>query len=242
MRGVLTIKQLVISESMLNICHNLAKHKQAGRYYLAGGTALAIQIKHRHSEDLDFFSPGKVNSDSIINWMEGTFPLKSATVIFKKIDQLDLRIDGVKVSFIEYPFPLVYPLGDLNVIEPELSDIKLASISEISLFKAYALGRRASFRDYIDLYYILHNNYSSLEKIIADCYKKYVMEGELFFSDKLFLQQLSYTEDLPDKEEALSMLFDQNVNADVVEKELAKQIKIFLSKYGNSKIEAGEDA
>jgi hypothetical protein len=231
----------VISESMLNICLNLAKHKQADRYYLAGGTALAIQIKHRRSEDLDFFTSGKVNSDSIISWMEDTFPLKNAAVIFKKLDQLDLRIDGVKVSFIEYPFPLVYPLVDLDVFEPGFSGIKLASTSEIALFKAYALGRRASFRDYIDLYYIMHNNYSSLEKIIADCCKKYVLEGELLFSDKLFLQQLAYTEDLPDKEEAMSMFFDQNVTADVVEKELAKQIKIFLSIIGNSKVEAGED-
>lgn len=238
---MLTIKQPAISESMLNICLNLAKHKQAGRYYLAGGTALAIQIKHRLSEDLDFFTPEKVNSDSIIYWMEESFPLKSAAVIFKKLDQLDLRIDGVKVSFIEYPFPLVYPLVDLNVIEPGLAGIKLASISEIALFKAYALGRRASFRDYIDLYYIMQNNYSSPEKIIAGCYKKYVLEEELLFSDKLFLQQLAYTEDLSDKEEALSMLFDQNVTADMVEKELAKQIKIFLSKIGNSKVEAGEE-
>lgn len=236
-----TIKLSVISESMLNICFNLAKHKQADKYYLAGGTALAIQIKHRRSEDLDFFTPGKVDSDSIISWMEETFPLKKAAVIFKKLDQLDLRIEGVKVSFIEYPFPLVYPLVGLDVFEPGLSGIKLAPTSEIALFKAYALGRRASFRDYIDLYYIMSKNYSSLEKIIAECGSKFVLEGELLFSDKLFLQQLAYTEDLPDKVESLSMLFDQNVTADEVEKELARQIKIFLSKMGNGKVEAGED-
>lgn len=239
---MLTIKQPVISEGMLNICLKLAKYKQAGRYYLAGGTALAIQIGHRVSEDLDFFTPEIVNSDSIISWMEETFSLKSASVIFKKLDQLDLRIDGVKVSFIGYPFPLLYPLVGLNDKESGLPDIKLASINEIALFKAYALGRRASFRDYIDLYYILHYKYSSLEKIIADCYKKYILEGESFFSDKLFLQQLSYTEDLPDKEEALSMLFDQNLTLDVVEKVLAKHIKSFLSKIGNSEVKAGEDA
>ncbi len=239
---MITIKKPVISESMLNICLNLAKHKQADGYYLAGGTALAIHINHRLSEDLDFFTPGKVNSDKLINWMEETFPLKSAAVIFKKLDQLDLRIDGVKVSFIAYPFPLVYPLVDLNVIEPGLSGIKLASIREIALFKAYALGRRASFRDYIDLYYIMRNNYSNLERIITDCGKKYVLEGELLFSGKLFLQQLAYTEDLPDKEEALSMLFDQNVTADMIEKEHATQIKQFLSKIGNSNVEAGDDA
>ena len=226
---------------MLNICLNLAKFKQADKYYLAGGTALAIQIKHRFSEDLDFFTSGKVDSGSIISWMEETFPLKKAAVIFKKLDQLDLRIDGVKVSFIEYPFPLVYELNDLNVIKPGLPNIKIASTSEIALFKAYALGRRASFRDYIDLYYILHNNYSNLEKIIADCCKKYVLDGELLFSDKLFLQQLAYTEDLPDKNEAQSTLVDQNVTAEVVEYELAKEIKIYLSKIGSSKTEAGED-
>ena len=101
---------------MLNICLNLAKFKQADKYYLAGGTALAIQIKHRFSEDLDFFTSGKVDSGSIISWMEETFPLKKAAVIFKKLDQLDLRIDGVKVSFIEYPFPIVYELDLKSVL------------------------------------------------------------------------------------------------------------------------------
>jgi hypothetical protein len=229
-----------ISHSILKICRSLTEQNLFDSYYLAGGTALAVQIKHRRSVDLDFFTSGKVNSDSIIAWMEDTCPDRNAEVIFRKLDQLDLRMEGVKVSFIEYPFPLIYPLTDGSVFEPGLSNLKLAPAREISLFKAYSLGRRTSFRDYLDLYYLLQDGHTSIEQIILDCRRKYLLQGESFFSGKLFLQQLAYTEDISDKDEAMSMLFDITLTAEAVENVLARHITKYLSTIDHNKEKPGD--
>lgn len=37
------------------VCKNIAKSGLPNKFYLAGGTALALQLQHRKSYDLDFF-------------------------------------------------------------------------------------------------------------------------------------------------------------------------------------------
>lgn len=65
---------------------------------------------------------------------------------------------------------------------------------EIAAVKAYVLGRRATYKDYVDLYFIIKENYSSLARIIAIAQKKYQKE----FDARLFLEQLLYLEDVQD--------------------------------------------
>lgn len=60
-------------------------------------------------------------------------------------------ICGVKISFIAYPFPLIEPLVQGDKIDIRLKGINLASPKEIALMKAYTIGRRPTYRDYIDL-------------------------------------------------------------------------------------------
>ncbi len=94
----------------------------------------------------------------------------------------------MKVSFIYFPFQRKYkPL--------EHSSIIISSYRDISSDKAYAIGRHPAYRDYVDLFVILRNKFS-LKQIIEDAKEKF--SGE--FSEKLFLSQLIYFEDLKDFE------------------------------------------
>ncbi len=68
--------------------------------------------------------------------------------------------------------------------------------------KAYTVGRRAQARDHIDLHAVLTRGILSLDDLIQlapDTYHD-------AFSARLFLQQLTYTKDLPDRDSALSLL------------------------------------
>ena len=94
--------------------------------------------------------------------------------------------------------------------------------------KAYTLGRRATFRDYIDLYFLLINAYITLREIIEDASKKFVLSGEKLFSTRLFLEQLAYTEDLEDKDAALNLLFEQTIAAQEAETFLKREVTRFL--------------
>lgn len=92
----------------------------------------------------------------------------------------------VKATFFYYPFKPIYKL------------IKTTSISifdwrDIAADKAYTIGKRPIWRNYVDLFFIIGNS-QGLKKIISDAKKKF--QG--LFSEKLFLEQLIYFGDLQD--------------------------------------------
>jgi hypothetical protein len=70
--------------------------------------------------------------------------------------------------------------------------IQIASVDEISVQKAYTVGRRGEFRDYFDIYTILQRKLMTLDTIIQAAEKKY----KELFNSKLFLEQLVYFDDL----------------------------------------------
>ncbi|MFH0956059.1 MAG: nucleotidyl transferase AbiEii/AbiGii toxin family protein [Candidatus Falkowbacteria bacterium] len=116
-------------------------------WYLAGGTALAMQTGHRSSVDLDFFSPKKFNNNIL---------LKHFNV---KVWQTDINAEGTiygtlldaKVSFIFYPFfyPAKKPLnyGFIKILTPE----------DIAVMKIIAISQRGTKRDFFDLYWCSKN-------------------------------------------------------------------------------------
>jgi len=142
----------VINKNMLEICRLLRRENFMESYYLAGGTALAVQLRHRRSNDLDFFTPGNIEIKKITDWLHNAFAAGDVNIIFRKTDQMDVNIMDIKTSFISYPFEVIYGLIDGESIDPRLSGLKIAPPEEIALMKAYAIGRRTSFRDYVDLY------------------------------------------------------------------------------------------
>lgn len=155
-------------------------------FYLAGGTALALQIKHRLSADFDLFSKKEI-SKNLLGKIKKVFSDKKIVVSVNNQDELTVFIDGVKTSFIHYPFPLLYK-------SKTFKNVRIANIKDIAAMKAYAIGRRGTYKDYIDLYFILKEKISSLENIIKTAKKKF--GGE--FNARLFLEQLVYLEDIED--------------------------------------------
>lgn len=221
----------VINNNMLEICRLLSEEKFMERYYLAGGTALAMKIKHRRSNDLDFFTPGNIDTKKITSWLNNFIAAGQANIVFRKTDQIDVNIMGIKTSFISYPFRIINGFINGENIDARLSGLKLASPEEIALMKAYTIGRRTTFRDYVDLYYLLTQNIINIKRIIKECGQKYVLEGETVFSGKLFLQQLKYTEDIHDKKETEQLLFDKTITRENIESYLNAKVYEYLSEY-----------
>ena len=166
----------------------LSKLKNFSDFYLAGGTALALQIGHRKSVDFDFFSEKEI-SKNLLNEVKKIFSQNSLSPSVNNPDELTVFIDGTKITFLKYPFPMV----SKQII---YEGIKLLSVKEIAATKAYTIGRRGSYKDYIDLYFVILEKHSDLNGIIELAEKKY--GGE--FNSRLFLEQLVYLEDIKDTE------------------------------------------
>lgn len=158
--------------------------RQLSGYYLVGGTALALQIGHRVSIDFDFFS-NKPLEDTLFVKVEKIFAGKKLEISVNNADELTVFIDGIKVSIIYYPFGLLLPLLDFE-------NMSMASAKEIGAMKAYTVGRRGNFKDYVDLYYILSEGVDTIEGIISSAERKY----KDVFNTRLFLEQLVYFKDL----------------------------------------------
>jgi len=160
------------------------KLKNFPEFYLTGGTALALQIKHRISVDFDLFCKKDIPK-SLLPKVRRVFKEFKVDTIINHSEQLSVRIDGVKIDFVKYKFPLI-----LKPIKFE--GVKILPIKEIAASKAYVLNFRGTFKDYVDLYFILKYKYSSLKEIKKIAEKKYKNE----FNFRLFLEQLIYLEDI----------------------------------------------
>ena len=165
------------------ILSKLTSFKQLEQFYLVGGTALAFQIGHRLSVDLDWFSQTSLPKD-LLEQLEAFFPEAKVVLEINNGRELTVKINGVKVTFLHYPFPLVEKLLTSD-------GYKLASVMDIAVMKAHTLGRRAAFRDYVDLYCILQDKVSlpQLLQKASECF------GEEF-NQRLFLEQLVYLKDI----------------------------------------------
>lgn len=128
----------------------LQKQSFIKQFYLAGGTALALQIGHRISRDLDWFSASvqlnKRDRDRIrralARYSDFAVTGEQDTIMFT-------HLKGAEVSFIYQHHPLMEPVLDLN-------GMALASPTDIGLMKLAAIKDRGTRRDFVDLYCLRH--------------------------------------------------------------------------------------
>ena len=163
------------------------KLKNFPQFYLAGGTALALQIGHRMSDDFDLFTEKDIPAD-LLEKVEKIFKDSKINIITNHSEQLSLIVDQTKVDFVKYPFSLILDLT-------EYEKVKIIKILETAAMKAYTIGRRATYKDYIDLYFILSEKHSSLPEIIKISKEKF----KEHFDPRLFLEQLVYLEDIQEE-------------------------------------------
>lgn len=185
-------------------------------FVLGGGTALSLQIAHRLSFDFDFFSQKEIKK-SLLEKISQTVSVKE--VLVRSIDELTfLDSNDIKYTFLNYYFPNCYDILEYD------NGMKLFSIKEIAVKKAYTIGRRGVYRDYFDIFAILKDNYSSLKEINENAQKVY--QG--VFSPKLFLEKLVYFNDLPDFD--ISPLDStKDISPDAVKQFLEKAVRDYLA-------------
>jgi len=158
------------------------------RFYLAGGTALALQIGHRLSVDFDLFSDEEIDR-SLLQRVCQVFEEVEVSPLVNNADELTVLVNGVKITFLRYPFPPDEPFVVYQ-------NVSLLSVRDIAVTKAYTIGRRGSYKDYVDLYFIITEHHATLTDIVHGAEKKYGAD----FNSRLFLEQLIYLGDLDDTE------------------------------------------
>ena len=154
------------------------------RFYLSGGTAIALLIGHRRSIDFDLASFHQINPFQIERQLLSSgFSIQH--VMKSTGDEFSVIIEEIRITFFFFPFKIK------SELIWERNQIKLPDILTLGAMKAYAIGRRSKWKDYVDLYFILKSKLS-LEEIIAAADKIFSKN----FNDKLFREQLCYFDDI----------------------------------------------
>jgi len=148
-------------------------------FYMAGGTALALQIGHRTSLDFDFYTEKRFDARKLREQFDKKF--KKVQEIYIAEDTLGLDADGIKMSFFRYSYRLIRSYV-------QMEDICLASKEDIAAMKILAISQRGKRRDFIDIYFLIKE--FGLREIIEFTKEKYQMfniyvglQGLLYFKD-----------------------------------------------------------
>jgi hypothetical protein len=132
----------VINPQVERTLHNLKALGVLDGSYLAGGTGLALHLGHRRSHDLDFFSRDPIKPEALSRTMKS---LAGFALAAQAPDTLHVTVQTTKVSFLAYPYPVLFPLvafQGVNVADPR----------DIACMKLSAIASRGTKRDFVDLY------------------------------------------------------------------------------------------
>ncbi len=130
-----------ITSSTEKSLHDLSAGSILSSFYLAGGTGLALQFGHRISEDLDFFGRELFDEEALIQRIQ---QMLGFSLVAKAPSTAHVTIQGTKVSFLGYPYPMLFsPARFLDVLVADARDIAAMKIS--------AIASRGTRRDFIDL-------------------------------------------------------------------------------------------
>jgi hypothetical protein len=189
----------------------LVKQNLVSGFYLAGGTGLSLQLGHRKSIDLDFFSGDFPKRDLLLSSLRNLKP----KILHEAKGTLDLSIEDVMVSFLEYRYPLISDFVDFE-------GVKVASVIDIACMKLSAISSRGSKKDFIDYYEILETY--SLKQLFNAFDKKF--KG-VEYQKLHLLKSLFYFNDAESDPEPILL---KELDWDVVKARLEKEIKDFLGK------------
>ena len=200
-----------ITQNTKSVLNTLSSVSFIKNFYLAGGTALALYFGHRFSIDLDWFSEKFRYTLSFRHQLE---KLGRLSVDSESENTFNGALNGVKISFFEYPYPLISPK------EKYKGNIYLAGLPDIAVMKLEAIGRRGSYKDFFDIYFLL--KHYSLEELLSFVRKKF---ANLDYNEIHLLKALTYFDDA--KNTAMPKLI-QSVSWLEVKKSISKKVKNYL--------------
>jgi hypothetical protein len=172
-----------LPKKQISVLKSLGVQMLPRGFYLAGGTALAIHLSHRISVDLDWFTPNLFPDGMIL-----AQSLRNSNIKLE-IEQvspgtLHGSVKGVRVTFLQYQYPLLKPLEQWDEM-----NCPLASLEDLACMKLSAIAQRGARKDFCDIY-ALGKKAFPLSQMLGFYQKKFgisdigsVLYGLVYFDD-----------------------------------------------------------
>ncbi|WP_153306245.1 nucleotidyl transferase AbiEii/AbiGii toxin family protein [Desulfatiglans anilini] len=202
-----------ISDGLYRLLKRLDRSLELRSGYLGGGTALALQLGHRRSDDLDFFSPELFSPTAVLTDLEKLG--LAVTVLNQTPRHTELLVQRFKVDLLTETIPLKRLV---RPILPEIRNLKMADAADIGRMKLLTVASRGCKKDFLDIFCLTRHRIS-LKALIDE----FISEGQgVRFSKLLFLKGLVDFE-AADLEPDPVMLWNLDWNA--VKEDLISEVK-----------------
>jgi Nucleotidyl transferase AbiEii toxin, Type IV TA system len=140
---------------ILGLLKELMADEALNQFVLVGGTALALQLGHRKSIDLDMFTVSDIDTELLLTTLQKDYQVIDRVKIK---GALICEINTIKVDFIRFKYAFHRPLK-------QIEGVRLLDIEDIAPMKIDAITGRGSKKDFYDLYFLLE--LYSLEQILG---------------------------------------------------------------------------
>lgn len=177
----MTFHDSILTAAQKRLLGEIGQLAKNSGFYLAGGTAIALRFGHRRSIDFDWFGPKFERPDSLASALDSLgLPLQNSQ---SNTGTLLGQIDGIKVSFFEYRYPLLDSLDSWTEYGTEI-----ASVRDLGAMKLLAIAQRGSRKDFVDVHLLLTQG-RTLAEMLPDFVAKFgtdpigVLRGLTYFDD-----------------------------------------------------------
>ena len=201
------LRKETVSKPTLELLKTLMNDGLLKDFFLVGGTALALQIGHRISIDLDFFNQSAFDENFLIAELESKYKFQ---LDYQSKNTLKGEIENIKVDFITHNYPLAKPL-----IKEE--GVRMASPEDIGAMKLNAIaGNGTRLKDFIDIAYL--SSTITLSQMVNAFEQKYASRNP-----SIVLKALEYHQDINFKE--VIEMVDTKYQWKAIEKRLFQMTK-----------------
>jgi hypothetical protein len=202
-----------VSKRLLTLIRKLESESVFRDYFLVGGTALALQIGHRKSDDIDLFTQKELKIPAITKYLKQNHSnsyqlLNSQNMIFQ------VMIDDIKVDFVHHPFDLV----EMPYCNNQITYLGKNDIAAMKLHAIETTDNRA--KDFVDIFFLLKE--MQLEKMFEYYRQKYSTCN--IFNAK---RSLGFFDDVPEESWDEVRLIKRKITANTIKKKIINAIRVF---------------
>jgi len=195
-----------VTPELLELLYRLMEVDLLQPFSLVGGTALALQLGHRESVDIDLFGSLPLEHNEILDALGS---IGNVRVKQQSRNILITEVEGIKVDFVSFKYPTLENVKLDN-------NIRMFGLKDIAAMKISAITQRGSKKDFVDLFYLL--KHYTLDEIF-EFYETKIRDGSRFLAYK----SLHYFEDA--EHQPLPLVYETDFSWEICKNTILKEVK-----------------
>ena len=176
------LQEQTLKASTLELLKTLMADDELNGFYLVGGTALALQIGHRISIDLDLFTDTDFDNAQLREYLENNYGFRAGYMARSTVKG---EISGVKIDCIAHKYKWIDTFTD--------GGIRLAGLKDICAMKLNSIaGNGTRIKDFVDLAFL--TEHYSLRQMLGFFEEKYNANPVMILKAITFFDEIDYNE------------------------------------------------